>query len=282
MSLTNCIECGHELSTTAVACPNCGHPLVTPEPTIQRKVVVPNKTNDEFPKWIIAPIAILAAIVIFLLIALVRNDDENANSKNVNIKVASSSRQSSESRRSEPNEVSVPSTSVETPSTTTQTQTVPSQPVTQIPSTDTQVEKTVGKVSIEAKVITKNGKTETVKAEKFYLLDKNLESILREANLKPINGQSLVNSFGMSVLYPEKYGDFNSDALDAINDHVKYDTLTDNSGKASISEVKPDSYYLFGITKTANGFAIWSSPVTIKNGENKLNLSPARLTEFAN
>lgn len=280
MSLTNCIECGHEISTTAVACPNCGHPVVKPEPTIQKRVVVADATREEsFPKWVIAPIIILGVVVIFLLIAIARSDNEDANSRNVNVKIASSSRQSSEKRDSVPNEVSVPSTSTEVPSTSTQTETAPP-PVTKIPSSETQIE-TTGKVSIEAKVMTKNGKIETVKAEKFYLLDKSLESILREAGLKPINGQSLLNSFGLSVLYPDKYGDFNEDALDAINDHIKYDTLTDNSGKGAMSNVKPDSYYLFGITKTANGFAIWSSPVTIKNGENKLNLSPARLTEFS-
>lgn len=282
MSLTNCIECGHEVSTTAVACPNCGHPLVKSEPTIQKRVVVGDTTNDEFPKWAIVPIVALGAIAIFLLFAIFGGEDENADTKNINVKVATTSRQTSDRRNSEPDEVSVPSTSTEIPSTTTQTQTVPSQPVTKIPSSDTRVEKdTTGKVNIEAKVMTKNGKIETVKAEKFYLLDESLENILREARLKPVNGQNLVNSFGLSVLYPEKYSDFNDDALDAINDHVKYETLTDGSGKASISDVKPDSYYLFGITKTATGFAIWSSPVTIQNGENKLNLSPARFNEFS-
>jgi hypothetical protein len=48
-----------------------------------------------------------------------------------------------------------------------------------------------------------------------------------------------------------------------------------------MKDVKPDSYYLFGITKSRNGFAIWSSPVSIIGGENKLNLSPATLNEMS-
>jgi hypothetical protein len=116
--------------------------------------------------------------------------------------------------------------------------------------------------------------------EKFYLLDKDLEMILSEAGLESIEGQSLMNSLGMSVLYPEKYNDFHRAALNAINRHIKYSVQTDASGRAQIKDVKPDSYYLFGVTKTGKGFAVWSSPVAVNAGQNALNLSPQPLTEI--
>ncbi len=47
-----------------------------------------------------------------------------------------------------------------------------------------------------------------------------------------------------------------------------------------MKNIEPDSYYLFGITKSGKGFAVWSSPVSIRNGENVLNLSPQALTEI--
>jgi hypothetical protein len=119
-----------------------------------------------------------------------------------------------------------------------------------------------------------------VKNEKFYLLDKDLESILSEANLEPIEGQTLLNSFGLSVLYPERFGAFNRDALRAIKDHIKYAGTTDANGKAELGGIEPDSYYLFGITRSGRGFAIWSSPVSINAGQNALNLTPQRLTEM--
>ncbi|NOT48492.1 MAG: hypothetical protein HOP17_12175 [Acidobacteria bacterium] len=47
-----------------------------------------------------------------------------------------------------------------------------------------------------------------------------------------------------------------------------------------MSGILPDSYYLFGITKTGHGFALWSNPVTIRTGENILNLTPQAVTEM--
>lgn len=288
MSLTNCPECGHEVSLEAVACPNCGRPLNAPIPIIQRKVVVAATPRDEgFPKWIIAPIAILGIVVIFLLIAITRNNDD-ANNRSVNVSL--STRKSAESRettRSEnpPNQIEVPSssTTVNPPSSTTTAPNYPSSTTT-VPSSQTQVTTVPadkGAVVIDAKISTKTGTVQSVKNEKFYLLDKDLESILSDADLEPIDGNSLSNSFGLAVLYPDRYSDFERDALAAIKKHIKYNAITDSGGKASMKNVQPDSYYLFGITKTRSGFAIWSSPVSIVGGENKLNLQPAQLNEMS-
>jgi hypothetical protein len=134
-------------------------------------------------------------------------------------------------------------------------------------------------LSIEAKVSDRTGNTKPVKAEKFYLLDKDLETILSDADINPVNGQTLKNSFGLSVLYPDRYREINKKALDEINKHIKYDITTDSSGKAQMKDIKPGSYYLFAITKTGNGFAIWSSQIGINPGQNILNLSPQPMTE---
>jgi hypothetical protein len=139
-----------------------------------------------------------------------------------------------------------------------------------------------GTVVIDAKVSTRTGRPQPVKNERFYLLDKDLETILSEADIEPIEGQTLTNSFGLSVMYPSRYGDFHRDALQAIKGHIKYAGQTDTAGKAQLGNVEPDSYYLFGVTTTSGGFAVWSSPVTVSGGQNLLNLSPQPMTEIAN
>lgn len=279
MSLINCPECGHEVSTGATACPNCGHPFaVHTNPIRSKQYVVSEAEQSDFPKWVIIPVVIVGALILFFAFALMKNNEDDTKLKyNVNL----ASRESDDTRvrtTSPPSQIEVPSQSttvIEQP-TTTAPQTIP-------PSSQTEVINvpTKSSVIVEAKIVTPKGLTQSVKKEKFYLLDKELETILREANLRPIENQTLSNSFGLAVMYPNKYGDFQKDALNAINKHIKYDTLTDSDGMASMKDVKPDSYYLFGITKNKEGFAIWSSPVTIIEGENKLNLMPARLTEIS-
>lgn len=290
MSLMNCPECGHEVSNEAVACPSCGRPLSAPTPVIQRRVVVAEKPVDEgFPKWVIAPIVILALVVIVLLIAITRNNEENANTRTVNVNLdtqrrSADSRESTRTDSSAPNQIQVPSssTTVNPPSSTTTAPSYPSSS-TSVPSSSSvaTVPADKGVVVIDAKISTSNGAVQAVKNEKFYLLDKDLEMILSEADLEPIEGNSLSDSLGLAVMYPDRYGSFQRDALNAIKKHIKYSGTTGGDGKASLKDVKPDSYYLFGITKSRSGFAIWSSPVSIIGGENKLNLQPARLNEMS-
>jgi hypothetical protein len=139
---------------------------------------------------------------------------------------------------------------------------------------------TKGTVVIDARVITRNNSPQPVRNEKFYLLDKDLEAILTDAGIEPIEGQTLINSLGLALVYPDRYGEFTRNAMRAIKDHIRYSGTTNGSGKAQLGDVQPDSYYLFGMTKTGRGFAVWTAPVSIQAGENVLNVSPQRLTEI--
>jgi hypothetical protein len=287
MSLIVCPDCGHEVSTAAVACANCGRPLL--DPTIERNVVVtevPPPVRDDFPKWIFIPLAVLGALVLLFLFVWMRNNDDTANT-NINVNVARTKQSSDTTRdtniRSDqpPNQVTIPpsdSTTVSSAPPTTTSQQPPS--VTTVPGQGVTANTDKGSVVVDAKISTRTGTVQPVRNEKFYLLDKDLEEILDDADIEDETGQGLRNAFGLSVLYPDRYPEIRSKALNAISKHTKYTALTDASGKALIKDIKPDSYYLFGITKTRNGFAIWSSQVTITPGENLLNLAPANLTEM--
>ncbi|MCU1290131.1 MAG: hypothetical protein JWN60_2360 [Acidobacteria bacterium] len=289
MSLTICPDCGHEVSITATACPNCGHPFANP--VIARKVVVADVPREKgIPTWVFAVLGILGVLVLFILFVATRNNDDETANRSLNVNVAARRDSASNMRDSERSTdsqtvttippstdsqtVTVPSTSA--PSTMTVPQSSSSTTVTTVPSQTADK----GTVVIDAKIATRTGTPQAVRNEKFYLLDKDLESILSEADIEPISGQTLTNSLGLAIMFPSRYGEFNTKALNAINKHIKYRTETDSSGKGQMKNIEPDSYYLFGITKSGKGFAVWSSQVSIQNGENVLNLTPQRLTEI--
>lgn len=278
MSLMICPDCGHECSTSATACPQCGHPFT--RPAVAPKVIVREvPVEKEFPKWIFVPIAILGAVVIFLLIIFLKGGEDETANRNVNVRLAttpisqSSARNDSREITTSATPYSVNSTSVSPPSSGTQVIESNSVAVaTPLPDK--------GTMTIEAKVLNRSGMPQAVTKENFYLLDKDLQSILSEAEIDDPEGQGVVNSFGLSVVNPGKYKETNQKALAAINRHIVYRTLTDAQGKAEIKEIKPNSYYLFGITKTRTGFAVWDSPVSIQTGQNSIVLEPQTPTEI--
>ena len=288
MSLIYCPECGHEISAAAVACPNCGRPIHA-KPVVERKVVA-NVVRDEssFPKWAVIPIVAIGGLLILFIFLMLGRNDQSAN-ENLSVNVRTRPGTVDTARTDTSSSTTVP------PATDSQTLTVPSAPSSgsvSVPSTTQNVPGTQtgvtnppindkASVVINAKVMPPRATSpRAVRNERFYLLDKDVETILMEANVEPIEGQTLTNSLGLSIVYPDRYGDFNRKALRAIKDHIKYAGTTDGSGKAELGGIQPDSYYLFGITKVGNGFAMWSSPVSITSGENLLNLSPASVTEM--
>jgi len=240
---------------------------------VERKVVVVENPHDRdgFPTWAFIPIGLLAIILLVVMYALFVKSDETAANQHTNINV-NASRQTATSApasRSEPPMTSAPP-STAPPSTTA------------VPGSQTSVAEspTKGKVSMVAKMTVKNGAPQAVRNEKFYLLDQDVETILSSAGVEPIEGQSLTNSLGLSLVFPDRYGEFNRKAFTAIRKHIKYSGQTDGSGKADLSGVDPNNYYLFGMTKAGHGFTLWNSPVAVQVGDNVLNLSPQSLTEI--
>jgi len=273
MSMIYCPECGHEISTAAVACPNCGRPLSATRPVVERAAVIAEPVRkDGVPTWIFIPLGIIGVILVVLFFVVMSRNNEDANSNlsvNVNARRPASANTERVSTEMPPN-----STVTSVPPTNVQSVTVPGS------QTDVSVPPSKGTVVIDAKISGRTGQPQPVKNEKFYLLDKDLESILSEAGLEPIEGQTLMNSLGISVLYPDRFDDFNRNALRAIKGQIKYAGTTDTSGKAEMGGIEPNSYYLFAVTKSGRGFAIWSSPISIIPGQNALNLTPQRLTEM--
>ena len=274
MSLIYCPECGHEISAAAVACPNCGRPLSARPVVDAVPVVAPIRRDEGVPNWIFIPLGIIGVVLLIVFFVVMSRNNEDANS-NLSVNVSTRRPAGANSDRTGSTTTDIPASSVGNVPPSTDTQTV------NIPGSQTSVSSapSKGTVIIDAKVAGRTG-PQPVKNEKFYLLDKDLESILSDADLEPIEGQSLMNSLGLSVLYPDRFDEFNRNALRAVRDHIKYAGTTDASGKAELGGIEPNSYYLFAVTKSGKGFAIWSSPVSIIPGQNALNLTPQRLIEM--
>lgn len=286
MSLIYCPECGHEISANAVACPNCGRPIVA-QPVVERKVVVAQPpVREGFPAWAMALIGLLAVALVILLFVAFRSSEDQANT-NVNVNMAA--RRTSSEPLGDSHTSSVPPTStggVTLPpgqSTTTVPSTVPGT-TTSIPSTSTAAPvappSDKGTVVINAKVAPPTGSPQAARNTRFYLLDKDLETVLSEARLEPIEGNTLTGSLGLAIVYPDRYGDFRNRAMRAIGLHTKYSGTTNGSGSSNLSGIAPNEYYLFGITRVGHGFALWDSPVSVVPGQNVLNLSPQNVTEI--
>jgi hypothetical protein len=290
MSLVTCPDCRNQISTEAVACPHCGRPMAPAivEPIPQREVIIQEAPRERgFPAWVIAPIIILGAVLVFVLFAVMRSNNEDEANLNVNIRRTTNERDLASSRtsrvetNSSSTDVTVPRTTTAPPTQTSEV-TVPPSQSTSINTTDTTRTATgdnvpLGKsaLSVEAKVRGNTGREQPVQKETFYLLKKDLETILREADIDDEEGQGLVNAFGMSIVYPSRYADTRRKALAAISKYTVAKTLTDAQGKAKFPDVKPDSYYLFGITKTPEGFSVWNQPITLSEGQTNLNLEPS-------
>ena len=282
MSLIYCPECGHEISNSAVACPNCGRPI-NAEPVVERKVVVAHHRPKGVPTWAIATVGIMGVLLLFFIFFLFSrgtSDDANENTRlrvNMNAQGRSANRDTVAS-------TTEPSTVTSVPAGPSSVTVPPSIPSTETPVSGSQVslpaQPTKGTAVIQAKVITKNNTQQPVRGQRFYLLDKDVEQILSEARVDPIEGNTLTGSLGLAAAMPDQYGDFQRRAMAAIKNHIKYAGTTDSNGKAQLGGISPNSYYLFGVVRSGNGFAIWSSPVAINPGENVLDLAPQSITEI--
>lgn len=284
MSLIYCPECGQEISNNAVACPNCGRPISEPVPVVEKKfVVMPREERESgFPTWAFIPIGLLAVILLVIVWLAFRQPDDLTET-NINV----TARRSSSDPVRDTRTTSVPaseSQSVTIPPSGGQSVTLPPGQTTTVPGTTTAAPVAPppdkGTVVINARIAPRSGSPQTVRNAKFYLLDKDIGAILSEARVEPIEGNDLMGSLGLAIVYPDRYGDFMRQAMRAVGAHSKYAGTTDGGGNANLKGVMPREYYLFGITKVGRGFALWNAPVSIIAGDNNLNLSPQSVTDI--
>lgn len=298
MALMVCPECGKEVSTEATACPNCAYPFVEQDtvvvtPPVERPVVVapPVRREKSFPNWLFVPIALALAFVVFGFIWMMSENQETAND-NINVRIRETASANSRSRNAATGDV--PPTTVNPPTSADSTVVVPpsssdsssSYPNTLPPSsssssvpstlppassdTVTAPPRDRGKLAVTATITNNRGAKTPVRREKLYLLKEDLDTIMTKAKIEPEEG-TYSATLGAAIADPARKALLDK-MLAAIKPYIVASVTTDANGKAEFPDIKPDSYYLFGVTKVGNSASVWNTGITINPGDNTISL----------
>ena len=115
-------------------------------------------------------------------------------------------------------------------------------------------------ISIKVAIIYNLGGAQAVAREDFYLLDKDALQIWKGRGLMAVDEDFPSLSFGLDRLdttekRPSKFAT-------AIKPHIVKTATTDFEGNATFENVPKGSYFIYGVTETRGGYAVWSYPVT--------------------
>jgi hypothetical protein len=122
------------------------------------------------------------------------------------------------------------------------------------------------KIPIKVAIIYSLGGAQAVARENFYLLKKDAVQIWKETGVLKDD-----KSFGISFITdrisvmskePSKFEE-------AVKPHIVQTVTTDFEGNASFENVPEGEYFIYAITKTRGGHAVWSYKVST-TPENKL------------
>lgn len=117
---------------------------------------------------------------------------------------------------------------------------------------------------IKVAIIYNLGGAQAVAREDFYLLNKDAVQIWKETGLiKVENNLGLDFSLDRYYAMEGKPSKFN----EAIKPHIINTTTTDFEGNANFENVPEGIFYIYGVTETRGGIAVWSYKVS--TNENK-------------
>ncbi len=155
-------------------------------------------------------------------------------------------------------------------------------------------------LQVEAGLIYKSGAVKPVLRTDFYLLDKDLIEIFKNANVAlPVDQTESMTKIS-DALYPEfalKYfamvqteGDqqsrsqklkvFYEQANTAIGPHIVQKQASNFSGKVSFQKLKPGTYYVMSVYKTEQNTFVWNSKVDVTNGDASISLDQSTATSM--
>jgi hypothetical protein len=129
-------------------------------------------------------------------------------------------------------------------------------------------------LSFDTGLVFRSGDVKPLARSTFYLLDDDLENVLRNAGFLPETGLSLLNSLGMAYYGREleKYRASYEKAMEAMKPHIVTTVTTDFNGKGHFAAVPSGNYYLIGIGQLYKQVVVWNLKVNLNPGENSVTL----------
>jgi hypothetical protein len=121
-----------------------------------------------------------------------------------------------------------------------------------------------GTLQIEVQIVYNAGGPQPAARDTFFLFDIDP----RKLPIPDVRSGD-ATSVALKITFPYRSADVDA----VINPHVVQKAVTDFKGQATFENLKPGDYWLVGSTKTRRDDAYWLYKVSVKAGENKVQLS---------
>jgi hypothetical protein len=140
-------------------------------------------------------------------------------------------------------------------------------------------------LSFDTGLVFKSGDVKPVARATFYLLDDDLENILRSSGFQAEGGSSLLATLALKYVGRELEALRGSNvttfdkAMEAVKPHIVATTTTDFGGKGQFSPVAPGTYHLMHVGEIGRSVVLWNLKIDLKPGQNSITLDQNNAAE---
>ena len=147
-------------------------------------------------------------------------------------------------------------------------ETRPESPITHLETANANV--STGSLAIQAGIVYRYGAPQPVARTEFVILDDDPEAIITGAGIQGKKTWAMPRmSLMQSFLFMHQGGNWydGERALASLKPHVIAGGTTDFNGNLVLTELPAKRLYIFGMTQTRGGWAIWNVWVEVKAGQ---------------
>jgi len=144
-------------------------------------------------------------------------------------------------------------------------------------------------LQFDAVVTALNGKNKEAFYTEFFIIDEDIESVLRVGGIKleeysgTVSSTEKIDSYAElwakarknSFLYPKVQKNIRSLLLKIVEAGQGYRVRTDINGAATLENLPPGKFFVVGTASLGTVGVTWSVPIQLKSGTNKLSLTLA-------